>query len=262
VNYNPYAAPQAPQPQPSPNGGFGPSQPWTASEVLTVAWARFKVHGGMLILAHLAFTMMTGVFAQLPNGFVWTHVIDPGSPAYFGVLGGGYLVTQIISAFFTVGLTRMWLDAARGIPPRFETLFSGADRFLPMLALNLISFLGVVVGCALLIVPGVVLMIIYQLAPYYVVEGRMGPIEALQKSWETSLHQRGELFVLALAGIGLSLLGVAMCCMGLIATVPLYWVATAVAFTRVAGMTVAPLQPQGPVQPPYPGPPHDLPPWR
>jgi uncharacterized membrane protein len=261
VNYNPYAAPQAPATPPPPSGGFGPPQPWTASDALSIAWARFKVHGGVLIVAHLVFSLLTGVFGQLPNVLAWTQVVDAKSPLYFGIMGAGYLVTQVISAFFHVGLTRLWLDTARGTPPKFETLFSGADRFLPMLALNVILGLAVVVGCVLLIVPGVFAMLIYQLAPYYVVEGRMGPIQALQKSWEVSSGQRGELFVLALAGIGLGILGVLMCCMGLMVTIPVYWVATAVAFTRAAGMSVAPLEP-GPMQPPYAPPPPNLPPWR
>jgi uncharacterized membrane protein len=262
VNYNPYAPPQAPATPPPPPGGFGAAQPWTAKEAITVAWERFKVHGGVLVLAHLTYTTATMIFAQVSNVFVWTHAVDVNTPAYFGVLGGGTVVTQVLSAFFNVGLMRMWLDAARGVPPKFETLFSGADRFLPMLGLNFLFGAAVLVGCALLIVPGVLLMLTYQLAPYYVVEGRLGPVAAMQKSWESSAGHRGELFLLSLGGVALVLLGVLMCCTGWLVTVPVYSVATAVAFTRITGMSVAPLQPQGPVQPPYPGPPHDLPPWR
>ena len=261
VNYNPYAAPQASAPPPPPPGGFGAPQPWTAGDVLNVAWARFKVHGGILILGYFAFALLAVTFAQVPNVFVWTHVVTVNTPPYLIVVGGGFLMSQAFSAFLNAGLTRMWLDAARGVPPRFETLFSGADRMLPMLGLNLLFVLGTIVGCALFIVPGVLLMLIYPLAPYYVVEGERGPVDALVASWEASAGQRGELFVLALAGMGLGLLGLVTCCVGLMVTIPLYLLATAVVFTRITGMTVAPLE-QGPLQPPPPGPPHDLPPWR
>ncbi len=258
MNYNPYAAPQVPPPSP-PSGGAGQPQPWTASDALSLAWARFKVHGGVLVLSYMAFTFLGAVLGQLPNTLTWTNVVEPGTAAYYGVLGGGQLVTQIVSAFFYVGLTRIWLDAARGNPPRFETLFSGADRFLPMLGLNLLFMLGFVVGCAFFIVPGVLLMLIYQLAPYYVVDARLGPIDALRQSWAASAGQRGELFVLALAGMGLGMLGLLMCCFGLAATVPIYFVSTAVAFTRVSGLGVAmPAPPQMAAQQPFPGQP---PPW-
>jgi uncharacterized membrane protein len=262
VNYNPYAAPQAPATPPPPPSGFGPPQPWTTSDALRVAWERFKVHGGILILAHFTYTALVVVLGQVANVPVWLHVVDINTPAYFGVLGGGTVFTQVLAAFFNVGLTRMWLDVARGVPPKFETLFSGGDRFLPMLGLNIVFGIAVAVGCVLFIVPGVLMMLTYQFAPYYVVEGRMGPIEALQKSWEVSAGQRLEVLVLVLAGVGLSLLGIVMCCLGWLVTVPIYWVATAVAFTRVAGMSVAPIVPPGPVQLPYPGPPHNLPPWQ
>jgi uncharacterized membrane protein len=220
------------------------------------------VHGVTLALSYLAYGVLVAVLQQVPNGLTLTKVVDPGSPAYFAVTGGGFLVTQIVSAFFQVGVTRMWLDAARDTRPTFETLFSGADRFLPMLGLNLLFFLGGTVGCVLFVVPGVLLYMIYQLAPYYVVDARMGPIDALQQSWTATEGQKGELFVLALAGLGLSMLGLSMCCVGLFATVPLYFVATAVTFTRVSGIGVAMAPPPQfgppPQAPPVQGPPQ---PW-
>jgi hypothetical protein len=265
VNYNPYAAPQGPATPPPPPGGFGAPRPWTATEAISIAWARFKVHGGMLVLAQFVYTIALMMLGQVSNVFVWTHSVDVNTPGYFGVLGGGMVVNLIFGAFFNVGLMRMYLDVARGVPPKFETLFTGADRFLPMLGLNALFFLGIVIGCTFFIVPGVLLALTYILAPYYVVEGRVGPIEALQMAWAASTGQRLELFLLALSGMGLAIVGVVMCCTGWLVTIPIYWVATAVAFTRAAGMAVAPVAPQGPVQPPYPpypAPPHDLPPWR
>lgn len=262
MNYNPYAAPQGPATPPPPPGGFGPPQPWTAIEAVGIAWERFKVHGGMLVVAQFAYTAIVMTFGQFSNVFVWAHAVAPTSPGYFGLLGAGTIVTQVLSAFFNVGLTRMWLDAARGVSPKFETLFSGADRFLPMLGLNLLFSIALLVGCALLIVPGVLVALVYVLAPYYVVEGRMGPIEAMQKSWEASTGQRGELAVLCMCGTGLAILGALMCCIGWLVTIPVYWVATAVAFTRTAGMAVAPIAPPGAPAPPPEAPPHDLPPWR
>jgi uncharacterized membrane protein len=248
VNYNPYAAPQAPPPPQAP-GGPGQPQPWTASDALSFAWARFKVHGGILVVSYMFFTFTVAILGQAPNVLTWTKVVAPGTPAQFGVLGGGYLFGQVVSSFFQVGLARIWLDAARGTPPRFETLFSGADRFLPMLGLNVVFSLGFVLGCAFFIVPGVLLMMVYQLAPYYVVEGGLGPVEALRQSWVASEGQRGELFVLTLAGAGLGLAGLLMCCVGIQVTIPLYLVSTAVAFTRVSGLGAAAPPAPFPAQP-------------
>jgi hypothetical protein len=265
VNYNPYAAPEATSAPPPPPGGFGPSQPWTAGEAVSVAWARFKEHWGVLVLANFVYMIILVALGQISTVLVATHVVDPQSPAYFGVFGGETLVSQVVSAFFNAGMTRVWLDTARGVTPKFESLFSGGDRFLPMLGLTLVFSLALVIGCLALVVPALILLVIYPLAPYYVVEGRMGPIDALRQAWEVSKGQRWELATLGLYGMGLSVLGVVLCCWGLLATIPVYWVATAVAFTRIAGVPVVGTPApdlRGPMQPPYGPGPHDLPPWR
>jgi uncharacterized membrane protein len=203
------------------------------------------------------------VCGQVSNVLIAAHVVEPQTPAYYGVLGVGTIFSQAVSAFLNTGMMRICLDTARGATPRFEALFSGADRFLPMFLLSLLIPFAFLFGC-LVIVPGLILLVIYPIVPYYVVEGGMGPIEALQQTWVVSRGQRWELAMLGLYGFGLNILGVIGCCVGLLATVPLYWVATALVFSRIAG--VAPPTPspgaQGPMQPPYSAGPHDLPPWR
>ncbi|MGH7438382.1 MAG: hypothetical protein ACRENE_22080 [Polyangiaceae bacterium] len=269
MNYNPYAAPQASSPPPPPSGGFGPSQPWTAGEAVSVAWARFKEHWGVLVLANLIYGIIILACGQVSNVLLAAHVVEPQTPAYFGVVGVDTLVTQVVAAFFNAGMARVWLDTARGATPRFESMFSGADRFLPMLGLTLLVPLVLALGCVALVVPGIVLLamylVIYPLLPYYVVEGNLGAIDALRAAWKVSEGQRWELVTLSLLyGIGLTLLGFLTCCIGLLVTIPVYWVATAVAFTRIAGMSVATpplIEGRGP-SPPYGPGPHDLPPWR
>ena len=265
MNYNPYAPPEATSAPPPPPGGFGPSQPWTATEAVSVAWGRFKDHWGVLVLASFVYAIIMITLGQIPTVLVASHVVEEMTPAYFGVAGVNAFFSQcIVASFFNAGMARMWLDTARGATPRFESLFSRADRFLPMVGLYVIVYLTIFVACAALIVPGVLLLAILQIAPYYVVEGRMGPIDALQTAWTVSKGQRGELVVLGVCGIGIAILGVVMCCIGWIFTTPVYWVATAVVFTRIAGMsTVVPAtEAQRPAQPPYGPGPHDLPPWR
>jgi hypothetical protein len=229
-----------------------------------VAWARFQENWGVLLLAQLVFTLIAGILGELPNLLILTHVVQEKTTGFYVVSGVGFAFSQIVGAFFNVGLTRIWLDAARGAKPKLETLFSGADRFLPMLGLVFASVIASVIGCLAFVVPAIFLGIIYPLAPYYVVEGRMGPIDALLKSWNVSRGQRWELLLLLLYGFGLSLLGLVMCCVGWFVTWPIYLTANAVAFTRIAGIptvTPAPETP-GPMQPPYGPGPHDLPPWR
>jgi uncharacterized membrane protein len=256
LNYNPYAAPQVPPP-PQASDGAGQPRPWTASEALSLAWARFQEHALVIILTYLVGMILTYLVAagvallagQVPTALVATPAVRAPTPASFAALALGNVVSQAVSAFLQVGFARIWLDAARGIRPTFETLFSGADRMLPMLGLNIVFGLGVVIGCALLIVPGVLLLLVYPLAPFYVVDAKLGPIDAMRRSWSDTAGQKGELAVLALAGVGLGILGVMMCCVGLLATTPLFMVAAAVAFTWASGRGVAAASPPAPLPP-------------
>jgi uncharacterized membrane protein len=102
----------------------------------------------------------------------------------------------------------------------------------------------------LLIVPGVILALGWSLAPFYVVDAGMGPIEAMKASWSATRGQKGEIFVLGIASVGLTLLGVLMCCVGVLATSPILYVAFAIAFIRMSGLGVVATLPGASQQPP------------
>jgi uncharacterized membrane protein len=239
VNYNPYAAPQAPVPPPPHALAYGQPQAWTAGEALSIAWSRFKESGVVLVLSVFLFWIIAGIAGQLPNLLTLADGFDSVA-ARVAITVASFLLQQVVGAFFEVGLTRIWLDTARAKTPELGTLFSGADRFLPILVVNLLVLLCVVLGFVLLIVPAVIVWLGLSLAKFYVVDAGMGPMEAMKASWTATRGQKGELFLLMLAGFGLGLLGILMCCVGILATTPIYYVATAIAFTRISGLGVAP----------------------
>ena len=59
-------------------------------------------------------------------------------------------------------------------------MFSGAGRFLPLLGVLFLTLLAVMLGYALLIVPGIILALGLSFAQFYVVDQKMGPIDALK----------------------------------------------------------------------------------
>ncbi len=236
MNQNPYAPPGAEVAVAAV--AYGQPQPWTAGEALTLAWARFKEFGLVLVLGYFLSLVISGVAGQTGNiaalaGGVHSAGIAESLTAAGAVLG------QMVAAFLQVGMTRISLDAARGKAPELGTLFAGADRFFPFFILNILMALAIVLGLVLLIVPGIIIGVGLSMAPFYVVEAGMGPIDAMKASWSATRGQRGEVFVLGIAGFGLSLLGALMCCVGLLATTPILYVAMAVAFIRMSGLGFA-----------------------
>jgi hypothetical protein len=235
VNYDPYA------PDKPPAEGRGPEQgeprPWEIGEVVSLGWERFQANWPVLILS-LAVMILAVAIDDVPRFLVWCGAVRPDSPPHVAIQVASRLVALVVDAFLQVGFLRIVLDAARERPVRCATLFSGGSRMWPMLWMNLLVGLALVGGFLLLIVPGVIIWLGTQLAPYYIVDANLGAVEAIKESWAATTGQRGHLFLLALAGAGLFLLGLLLLGVGLAATLPTFAVAQAIVFTRMSGRGV------------------------
>jgi hypothetical protein len=238
MNQNPYAAPAqayAPPPPPPPTGQPGQLD---ASDAFSLAWALFKKNGGPLVGAGFFVGILGGVTGQVPNGLKAAHVVDATTA---GILSLVTLVFSLaLNAFLQPGFVRMALQTARGEQPSFGVLFSGADRFWPMLGLYLLTFLAVVVGCAALIIPGIFLSLAMSFASFYVVDAKLGPIEAIKASFGIVRVQWGQVFLFwllfTLVGVG----GMLMCCVGYFPAIALGQLAAGVAFVKMSGRGVVP----------------------
>ena len=237
ADYNPYAAPQEAPPLPQALVATGTPQPWSVGEVISLGWTRFTQSWAILVFSYLVVAIILQVVAQIAQRALGMTP-DFQSRGYWIAFGGSLVVNQIVNAYFQTGLLRIWLGVARGQAPSFGVLFSGFDRFLPMLALTLLMTLASGLGLVLLIVPGILIYLGLYLAPYYLVDAGMGPIEAMKASWNATRGQKADVFLLVLAGVGLGMLGFVMCLLGILATYPLYAVAAAVAYTRMSGVGV------------------------
>jgi uncharacterized membrane protein len=185
--------------------------------------------------------MVVSQVAQIPGAIV-SGVVSTGplAPVLSTILpprlvqvGISIPIVVAVSTFFQVGLIRLWLQVARGERPRFEVVFSGGDRFLPLLGLSVLMGIAIGLGLVLFVVPGVLLALGWSMAPFYVVDAGYGPVEALEASWEATKGRWGSLFLLFLAGIGFSILGLACCCIGVLASSPLTMLFFAMVYARV-----------------------------
>jgi len=242
--FNPYAAPQAtPQFVASPANGL--PMDWQPGEVLKLAWDRFGRYWFVLGAGYLI-------------DFVVTEVVSQAAPLFMKVSSNGERATLVstvvtlvsalagmaIGAFFMVGLLRACLDAARGRPVQFATIFLGGDRFVPMMGLYFLGTLLMGLGFVLGIVPGIILALGWSFAPLYVVDANMGPIAAMRASWYATKGQKGKIFGFGLLSTGIAFLGLLACGVGVIPAASLAYVAWAAAFTRASGRE--PAMPDGP----------------
>jgi uncharacterized membrane protein len=233
--FNPYAAPQA-APQVVATPAWGQPMDWEPGEVLKLAWDRFGRYAFVLIVGYLIDLVVTQGVSQGPVlALKLASPHDAASPEVAAASFACGIVGMVIGAFFMVGLLRVCLDAARGRPVRFATLFLGGDRFLAMTGLYFLMTLLIGIGFVLLIVPGVILAFGWSFAPLYVVDANLGPIAAMRASWYATKGQKGKIFGFAVMSFGVCLLGLLACGIGVIPATSVTYVAWAAAFTRVSG---------------------------
>lgn len=97
-------------------------------------------------------------------------------------------VANIVAGYL---LAKQFL-AARG------RLQEGGSTFWPFLGMAILSWIGIIVGLILLIVPGVILLARWSAATGFVVGRREGVIEALGSSWEATKGHSWPIFFAAI----------------------------------------------------------------
>ena len=230
MNYNPYAAPQAAPPQAQGTAPAGAPQPWEIGEVFTRAWEIYKIHWGVLTGALVVFGLCAFVPFGVIGGILGVTGNGPGTDTYTGSSLGMQLVAQMISAFFMVGLIRMFLTAARGETPQFAMLFSGGPRFLPYFFTSILLLLIYVFGLVLLFVPAIIFSCGLWALTFFIADTNLGVIDALKSSWEAMKGHKLQFFLFALVGSLLQLAGLIACCVGMLVTGPVFYLAQSIIF--------------------------------
>ena len=156
---------------------------------------------------------------------------------FLPVLGsiGSWLLATIMS----MGIIRIVLKFADGGKGDFNDLFAGFEVFLDYLGASVLYGLIVLGGLCLLIVPGVIWAIKYGFYGYFIVDRKLGAVEAIKASSSLTRGAKGDLFVLGLALLGINLLGALCLGIGMLVTPPLTTLAMGFVFRRLQTSTAS-----------------------
>ena len=102
------------------------------------------------------------------------------------------LAGWILGFIVQMGLVKIGLKFCDNIKGKFDDLLSSFDILLPFIAGSILYGLIVFGGILLLIVPGIIWGIQFSLYPYFIVEKRLGPIEALKASSRATMGAKWE----------------------------------------------------------------------
>jgi hypothetical protein len=241
---NPYAPPSSTLGKLSldKGGGFGGDpfheQRWNLSGVMNRAWAVFQERPGIYVGAvgvKLGIQLGIGLLFGLMSAGVAAGIAQAGGDPVVGQLASQAIsiASDLFRVFLGVGMLRLFLGSVRGESPLLGMLFSGMPWFGNIFLGNLLMGLAVLVSLCALGIPLFILVPGLALWQYLVIDQGQGAIEALKGSWALTMGSKVDIAVLLLV-IGLiNTVGVLACGVGLLVSLPVTGLATALVFENM-----------------------------
>jgi uncharacterized membrane protein len=195
-------------------------------EAIKFGWEKMKKHFWFFV----GLLIITCLLQIIPSGIA--NIFKQKAVFLYFLLT---IVAWIIQIIVKMGLIKIILDVIDKGETNLSTLFSCTQLLGRFILGSILYGLIVMAGFILLIVPGIIWAIKYQYFSYLILDKNLGPLEAIKKSGEITMGNKGKLFGL---GILLGLINVAgaICLLiGLFATIPTTMVAMAYVYRKLMG---------------------------
>jgi uncharacterized membrane protein len=219
-----------------PTGEFD-RPPGVYFDALADGWTLVKRDLGtwiaMALLAGIVATALS-FFSQAVSDVLFgsdmVMMTPDGRPDFsrMGLLIGFSLVANSIAYPVYAGLYWAALKQIRGEQISVPDLFKGFAHFLPLLGYGILYNVLFTLGCMLCIFPGIYIMGAMTPGPLLIIDKGMGPFEAFSESIRVMGSQVWLLGLFAFVAVfAMVILGLLMCCVGVVVTMPVYVVAIA-----------------------------------
>jgi uncharacterized membrane protein len=169
---------------------------------------------------------------QIVPGII-SEVTKKEAPALSVIIN---IASMILSAVISMGLIRITIRFCDNDKGEFADLFAYFPILFQYLFVSILYGLIVFGGFILLIVPGIIWSIQFSFYGYFIVDKKLGPIEALKKSSLITKGAKWDLFLFGLMLFGINLLGALCLLIGLFATFPTAMVASAFVYRKLSNL--------------------------
>jgi len=221
---------------------------WSATEAIGFGWEKLKADPVGLTLP----VLVVGFIQGLPNSVLGGVAGALEGEEQMALAGAvrfvSWLVGLLLSAWLTGGTMKLFLKAGRGQPYQLSDVFSGGPYFVQMLLTLFIIQFVTGLGFMLCIVPGVILAIGLQFAVPLVVDKDLDAVEALKESWRITTGLKLDLFTFGLLAFGVALLGMLVCCIGVLPASAMIAVAQVFIYLRIQDEEPSVVDPDAPAQ--------------
>jgi hypothetical protein len=128
-------------------------------------------------------------------------------------LGIGLLISIFLSVVFgllafiaQIGVQRAAIRSTEGVTPSFSQMLTG-ENLLKYILFVIVYGILFFVGLALCVLPGIAVLFLFQLGPYYVLDKGYGVVEAMKASFEAVTKNFVPALVMTVVNALVSLLG-------------------------------------------------------
>ncbi len=217
-----------------PNKQARPVRPTAASfeDISGYAWRATSANWGLLIGVTV---LVLGI--QFMFGVVQGIVDEIANPGAEGSIPGLFvaLIGNAVSIFMGIGQMRINFDIARKGQANFATLFSGGDKFLPVLGASIVAGIMMMLGFICLIVPGLILVVLFW--PYYtlIVDDKETAMGSFTTAMAIGKLNVGTTIVMILISFLVMVGGALALLVGLLIALPYVSMLWSVAYLKMAG---------------------------
>lgn len=145
-----------------------------------------------------------------------------------------YLAGWFLGFVVQMGLIKVCLKFCDGIKGQLDDLLSSFELLATFIASSILYFLIILGGLILLIVPGIIWAIKFSLYGYFIVDKKLGPVQALKASAEATAGAKRDLFLFGLLLLLINLAGALFFLIGLFATIPVSMIAYAYVYRKLS----------------------------
>lgn len=168
--------------------------------------------------------------------------------------GFGYVFFNLAYNIFVLlplgyGAYYVSLRAARGETVEIRGLFEGFKNYWNAILAGILTGVIIAVGFILLIVPGIIFACKLAFVPYLIVDRKMEVIAAVKTSWDWTNGHAGEIFLMGLLAIPISIAGFICLGVGIIPAAMWIQVAFGSMYHAVSSQKEAPVANPSPIVP-------------
>ncbi|QKT09704.1 hypothetical protein [Rhodococcus sp. W8901] len=233
-----------PPPPPAFDAGYGQLQHVDGLSVgaaISYGWRKFAGNAGIWVLIMLIAAVIQAVLGMIfdRSPEVAADGTIDWSPMFslWGIIG--LIVTTVVGYLIQAAMIGGALHETSGTKPSIGSFFQFANVGAVVLASFLVGLLSAV-GFILLVIPGIIVVFLTWWTLQFVIDQNQDAVTAIKSSFRAISSNWGPLLLLALALVGLNILGAIPLGLGLFITIPMTIIASTYAYRVTVGGRVAP----------------------